>query len=70
MHIASPLTSTLTKSTAYGTTKPDEERFKVLDKLYQDGLFFWDTADVYADSEDLLGTCANRRGILIAAFGR
>lgn len=43
------------QSTAYGTVKSDEERFKVFDKLYQDGQHFWDTADVYADNEDLLG---------------
>jgi aryl-alcohol dehydrogenase-like predicted oxidoreductase len=41
---------------AYGTPKSDEERFKVFDKLYSDGHHFWDTADLYGDSEDLLGT--------------
>lgn len=39
----------------YGTIKSDEERFKVFDKLYEDGQLFWDTSDVYADSEDLIG---------------
>ena len=40
---------------AYGPPKPDEERLKVLDTLYNEGHLFWDTADAYADSEDLLG---------------
>lgn len=43
------------QSIAYGTAKSDEERFKVFDKLYEDGQFFWDTADLYGDNEDLLG---------------
>jgi len=44
------------KSAFYGAPKPDEERFKVLDKCYNDGELFWDSADMYQDSEDLLGT--------------
>jgi hypothetical protein len=31
-------------SAFYGKPKPDAERMKVLDKLYQDGELFWDTA--------------------------
>lgn len=46
---------TMGLSAFYGTPKPDEERFKVLDKCYNDGELFWDTADMYNDSEDLLG---------------
>jgi len=42
-------------SAFYGEKKPDEERMALLDKLYQDGELFWDSADMYADSEDLLG---------------
>lgn len=42
-------------SAYYGATKPDEERFKILDKCYDDGELFWDSADVYGDSEDLIG---------------
>lgn len=42
-------------STFYGPTKPDPERFAMLDKLYADGELFWDSADMYGDSEDLLG---------------
>jgi len=42
-------------STFYGPPKPDAERNAVLDKLYNDGEHFWDTADMYGDSEDLLG---------------
>lgn len=42
-------------SAFYGAPKPDEERFKVLDKCYELGELFWDSADMYNDSEDLLG---------------
>lgn len=36
-------------SAAYGTTAPDEERFKVLDRAYELGVTFWDSADIYGD---------------------
>jgi aryl-alcohol dehydrogenase-like predicted oxidoreductase len=49
-------------SVAYGATEPDEERFKVLDAVYANGCTFWDTADVYADSEDVLGKWFKRTG--------
>lgn len=42
-------------SAFYGTPKPDEERMALLDKVYKDGELFWDSADMYADSEDLVG---------------
>ncbi|KAF2705441.1 putative aldo-keto reductase [Pleomassaria siparia CBS 279.74] len=42
-------------SSFYGTKKPDEERFKVLDYAYDAGERFWDSADIYDDNEDLLG---------------
>ncbi|KAK0964893.1 hypothetical protein LTR91_018251 [Friedmanniomyces endolithicus] len=42
-------------SAFYGKPKPDEERFKVLDKCYEEGELHWDSADMYMDSEDLLG---------------
>lgn len=47
---------TMGLSAFYGKAKPDEERFKVLDTLYEKGEHFWDSADMYMDSEDLLGT--------------
>ena len=46
---------TMGLSAFYGPPKPDSERFAVLDKVYEEGDLFWDTADVYMDSEDLLG---------------
>ncbi|EMC97208.1 hypothetical protein BAUCODRAFT_121708 [Baudoinia panamericana UAMH 10762] len=46
---------TMGLSAFYGAPKPDEERFKVLDKCYDEGELFWDSADMYMDSEDLLG---------------
>jgi hypothetical protein len=58
-------------STYYGAVESDEERFKVgvpgipwsmlnsfpqvLDAAHAAGSTFWDTADVYGDSEELLG---------------
>lgn len=42
-------------SAFYGKPKPDEERLKFLDTLYDEGELFWDSADMYMDNEDLLG---------------
>ncbi|KAH6608317.1 aryl-alcohol dehydrogenase [Trichoderma cornu-damae] len=42
-------------SAYYGLPLPDEERLAFLDKAYEMGERFWDTADLYGDSEDLLG---------------
>lgn len=42
-------------STFYGPPGPDEDRLKFLDGLYESGCKNWDTADIYGDSEDLLG---------------
>ena len=42
-------------SAFYGKPKPDEERLKFIDDLYARGQRNWDTADMYMDSEDLLG---------------
>lgn len=46
---------TMGLSAFYGKPKPDEERYAVLDHVYKSGELFWDTADMYQDSEDLLG---------------
>lgn len=42
-------------SSYYGVPKPDEERLALLDHIYDSGEMFWDSADAYQDSEDLLG---------------
>lgn len=42
-------------SAFYGAAKPDAERMKLLDKAHELGETFWDTADMYGDSEDLIG---------------
>ena len=39
----------------YGKPKPDEERYALLDHVYDSGELFWDSADMYMDNEDLLG---------------
>jgi aryl-alcohol dehydrogenase-like predicted oxidoreductase len=49
-------------SAFYGSVESDEERFKVLDAAYESGCTFWDTADVYNDSEDLIGKWFKRTG--------
>jgi len=43
-------------------TLPDEERFKVLDAVFDSGCTYWDTADIYFDSEELLGKWFKRTG--------
>ena len=42
-------------SAFYGQPKPDAERFAVLDKAFEEGELFWDSADMYLDNEDMLG---------------
>ncbi|KAH0828816.1 NADP-dependent oxidoreductase domain-containing protein [Lanmaoa asiatica] len=42
-------------SAFYGDVEPDEERLKILDAAFQSGCTFWDTANVYGDSEELIG---------------
>ncbi|KAH8898044.1 Aldo/keto reductase [Thozetella sp. PMI_491] len=39
----------------YRMAKSDEERIAFLDKAYEMGETFWDSADMYGDCEDLLG---------------
>jgi len=42
-------------SIAYGAAGSDDERLEFLDHLFSLGETFWDSADAYGDSEDLLG---------------
>ncbi|CAF4818317.1 unnamed protein product, partial [Rotaria sp. Silwood2] len=42
-------------SAFYGRTVSDEESFQVFDRAIELGCTFIDTADVYGDSEELLG---------------
>ncbi|KAL4925527.1 NADP-dependent oxidoreductase domain-containing protein [Aspergillus undulatus] len=42
-------------SAFYGPAKPDSERLALLDKAYDIGETFWDTAMLYGDSEELIG---------------
>lgn len=39
----------------YGSAPSDEERVSLLDHAYSIGERFWDTADIYMDSEDIVG---------------
>ncbi|KAJ7779071.1 Aldo/keto reductase [Mycena metata] len=47
---------------AYGAPGDDEERFKLLDAAYASGCTMWDTADIYMDSEEILGKWFKRTG--------
>ena len=42
-------------SKMYGATESEEEQLKVLDAVYENGCTFWDTADAYEGSEELIG---------------
>lgn len=42
-------------SVFYGAPKPDAERLAILDAAYEKGERFWDSSDLYGDSEVLLG---------------
>ncbi|CAE6420664.1 unnamed protein product [Rhizoctonia solani] len=48
----------------YGSvvTSDNEPRFKVLDRLFELGCTHWDTANVYGDSEELIGSWFKRTG--------
>ncbi|KAJ7084962.1 Aldo/keto reductase [Mycena epipterygia] len=46
----------------YGAAGDDEEQFKVLDAAYAAGCTMWDTADLYAGSEELIGKWFKRTG--------
>ncbi|KIJ16033.1 hypothetical protein PAXINDRAFT_168671 [Paxillus involutus ATCC 200175] len=49
-------------SAFYGETESDEERFKVLDTALSNGCTFWDTANIYGDSEALIGKWFKKTG--------
>ncbi|KAJ7128719.1 Aldo/keto reductase [Mycena epipterygia] len=49
-------------SAFYGSVESDEERFKILDAAHAAGCTFWDTADAYLDSEELIGKWFQRTG--------
>ncbi|KAI5820711.1 NADP-dependent oxidoreductase domain-containing protein [Pyronema omphalodes] len=57
-------------SAFYGPPPPDSERLAFLDRAYELGLTFWDSADIYQDNEDLLGQwfakTGKRSGIFLA----
>ncbi|TFK47822.1 Aldo/keto reductase [Heliocybe sulcata] len=49
-------------SVAYGKADSEEERLKFLDALYESGCTNWDTANVYGDSEELIGKWFSKTG--------
>ncbi|KAJ9194329.1 hypothetical protein DTO164E3_7435 [Paecilomyces variotii] len=46
----------------YGKPPGDEERLKVLDRAFELGARFWDTADVYLDNQELIAKWFKRTG--------
>ncbi|KAI9150336.1 Aldo-keto reductase str7 [Paramyrothecium foliicola] len=46
----------------YGPAGTDEERFVLLDRAHEIGQTFWDTANIYADSEEVIGKWFAKRG--------
>lgn len=49
-------------SAFYGTVATDEERFVILDRAYELGQTFWDSSDIYGDSEELIGNWFKKTG--------
>jgi hypothetical protein len=49
-------------SAFYGAPQPDSERFAFLDRALDLGATNWDSADIYADSEELIGKWFARTG--------
>ena len=49
-------------SAYYGKTEGEEERLKFLDHVFDSGERFWDSADVYGDSEELVGKWFKKTG--------
>ncbi|KAF8309361.1 Aldo/keto reductase [Clavulina sp. PMI_390] len=55
-------------TTYYGEIPSEAERLKVLDRLYEMGCTFWDTASLYGDSEELIGKWFARTGLRSKIF--
>ncbi|KZT18982.1 Aldo/keto reductase [Neolentinus lepideus HHB14362 ss-1] len=49
-------------SVVYGQADPEEERLKFLDTLYESGCTNWDTANIYGNSEELMGKWFSKTG--------
>ncbi|KAJ5108831.1 NADP-dependent oxidoreductase domain-containing protein [Penicillium angulare] len=47
---------------AYGSAGSLDDKVAILDHAYSTGQWFWDTADLYADSEDVVGEWVKRTG--------
>ena len=50
-------------SAFYGTPPPDEERYKVLDRVIELGSTYIDSADVYGDNEELLNEVFHKESL-------
>ncbi|KAL2832696.1 NADP-dependent oxidoreductase domain-containing protein [Aspergillus pseudoustus] len=47
---------------SYGTNPSEEDQFAILDRAVELGATFWDTSDLYGNSEELLGKWFKRTG--------
>lgn len=47
---------------AYGSAGTLEDKIAILEHAHATGNWFWDTADLYADSEDVVGEWVQRSG--------
>jgi aryl-alcohol dehydrogenase-like predicted oxidoreductase len=56
------MTGAMGLSSGYGKVGDNSQRFKVLDHALSCDSTFWDTSDVYADNEDLLGAWFKHSG--------
>ncbi|KAF2093423.1 putative aldo/keto reductase [Rhizodiscina lignyota] len=53
---------TMVMAGVYGTAPTEEEQFQLLDRAAELGETFWDTANIYGDSEEMLGKWFKRTG--------
>ncbi|KAI1098223.1 putative aldo-keto reductase, partial [Jackrogersella minutella] len=47
---------------SYGKVPSEEEQFEILDRAFELGQTFWDTADLYANGEEVVGKWFKRTG--------
>jgi hypothetical protein len=59
---------TMGLSSFYGPVPSDEERFEILDYVFESGVTNWDSSDLYGDSEQLIGKWFSRTGLRDQVF--
>ncbi|KIM97071.1 hypothetical protein OIDMADRAFT_44030 [Oidiodendron maius Zn] len=61
-HVTAVGLGTMSIGGAYGQQNTVEDKLKVLDRAHDIGEVFWDTADAYLDSEDVIGQWFKKTG--------